>query len=50
MITVILVKLETVKLKTIQVQYAYFSERIKTAGLLICVGGATERFSGKKDY
>ena len=32
-----------VKLKTLQVQFAHLSERINTAGLLIRVGGATER-------
>ena len=32
-----------VKLKTLQVQFAQLSERINTAGLLIRVGGATER-------
>ena len=31
------------KLKTLQVQFAHLSEWINTAGLLIRVGGSTER-------
>ena len=38
-----------VKLKTLQVQFEHLSERINTAGLLIRVGGATERPFRKKE-
>ena len=37
------------KLKTLQVQFAHLSERINTAGLLIRVGGDTERSFGKME-
>ena len=38
-----------VKLKTLQVHFAHLSERMNTAGILIRVGGATERSFRKKE-